>query len=694
MIIVINAQGKVLSQQNEDLFQGSIKANVIDIVAPFNTNVTMYASFELPDGTYYEEKEMKHSIKVIDGLNVWKQILNFPVTKNYGIVTMQFRAVVGNQTICSGSAKIPIQKGVPYIKEDDLEPTQYEELKALISDVKALLGNKVEVTTGQYELANVTEDTVGTYYIYQDETDSYLPVVLPENYNSYLQYYELNKIGRVINDNKGVYLEYVDGDIATTLKLTSDGVTINNEKIVTEKKLEENLVADRIKYDPSYTKLNAENVQEAIDDLKYNLGKVEDSQVIDLGSHIIKASEWINGEVYTYKFKHELFTNALVQGLIITPNKEAIDNLNNNDVLIYPEIDIEQESENVAVAIIKAETRPNFDIVANIKIQGTTVDVKTQGIQANQIVFVPTDKITGNTVQKAVVEVQKNVDDLKTLYNTEKTEYVKLDSNGKVPASQLPAYVDDIIECYLHNGAMYLTRTGAGTEDDPYIYTNPVVAVSGKIYVDLQTNKQYRWGGSQYVIISESLAIGETADTAYSGAKGKANADKIANIINGSQIVKNAENATYDSNGNNISTTYATKEELEETKAINVLFNNESGVASTSESEMTEITLSEAVADTDLIEIHYSYVGSGKRVYKGFVNSVNYALGDNYCYATGDASNPLYHIVQRTTQASFSSNKFKFNDARYVDISLQNKAVTNVVSSAGTTTVYKIIKLS
>ena len=532
MIIVINAQGKVLAQQNDDLFQGSVKANVIDLVAPFANNVTMYASFELPDGTYYQEEEMRHSVKVIDGLNVWKQILNFPVTKNYGIVTMQFRAVVGNQTICSGSAKIPIQKGVPYIKEDDLEPTQYEELKALISDVKALIGNKVEIVSGNYEVANVNEDTVGTYYIYQDETDGYLPVFLPENYQTGTVYYSLNKIGRVINDSKGVYLEYVEDGKKITLKLTNDGVTINDDKIVTDKVLEENLIAEKVKYNSEYTKLNAGNVQEAIDKLNYNMREIENSQVIDLGNHTLKASNWINGEVYTYKFKHELFTNALVQGLIITPNREAIDNLNNNDILIYPEIDIEQESENVAVAIIKAETRPNFDIVANIKIQGTTVNANTEKIQANQIVFVPTDKITSNTVQKAVVEVQKNVDDLKTLYNTEKTEYVKLDSNGKVPASQLPAYVDDVIECYLHNGAMYLTRSGLGTEDDPYTYTNAVPAVSGKIFVDLQTNKQYRWSGTQYTIISESLALGETEGTAYSGAKGKANSDNIKKLNN------------------------------------------------------------------------------------------------------------------------------------------------------------------
>ena len=78
----------------------------------------------------------------------------------------------------------------------------------------------------------------------------------------------------------------------------------------------------------------------------------------------------------------------------------------------------------------------------------------------------------------------------------------ELDSSGKVPASQLPSYVDDVVE--------------ANTRDD-----FPVTGESGKIYVDLSTNKTYRWGGSSYVEISESLALGETESTAYRGDRGK-----------------------------------------------------------------------------------------------------------------------------------------------------------------------------
>ena len=86
-----------------------------------------------------------------------------------------------------------------------------------------------------------------------------------------------------------------------------------------------------------------------------------------------------------------------------------------------------------------------------------------------------------------------------------------LDSTGKVPSSQLPSYVDDVLEY----------------EDLAHF---PVTGETGKIYVAKDTNKQYRWSGSTYVEISESLALGETSSTAYAGNKGKANADNIATI--------------------------------------------------------------------------------------------------------------------------------------------------------------------
>lgn len=86
-----------------------------------------------------------------------------------------------------------------------------------------------------------------------------------------------------------------------------------------------------------------------------------------------------------------------------------------------------------------------------------------------------------------------------------------LDSTGKVPSGQLPSYVDDVIEGYLYNGVFYKDTS----------YTTSIVGESGKIYIDLPTNKTYRWTGSVYGVISETIALGETSSTAYRGDRGK-----------------------------------------------------------------------------------------------------------------------------------------------------------------------------
>lgn len=69
-----------------------------------------------------------------------------------------------------------------------------------------------------------------------------------------------------------------------------------------------------------------------------------------------------------------------------------------------------------------------------------------------------------------------------------------LDSTGKVPSSQLPSYVDDVIEGYYYNGNFYTDSA----------HTQLITPETGKIYVDLTSNNTYRWGGTTYVEISQS----------------------------------------------------------------------------------------------------------------------------------------------------------------------------------------------
>ena len=86
---------------------------------------------------------------------------------------------------------------------------------------------------------------------------------------------------------------------------------------------------------------------------------------------------------------------------------------------------------------------------------------------------------------------------------------------GIIPAANLPSFVDDVIEGYLSGGKFYKTKNSDGT------YATEIATESGKIYVNLNDNKTYRWTGSGYAVISETLALGETSSTAYRGDRGK-----------------------------------------------------------------------------------------------------------------------------------------------------------------------------
>lgn len=121
-----------------------------------------------------------------------------------------------------------------------------------------------------------------------------------------------------------------------------------------------------------------------------------------------------------------------------------------------------------------------------------------------------------------------------------------LDSNGKVPSSQLPSYVDDVEE--------YTSKSNF-----------PATGTTGKIYVDTTTNLTYRWSGTAYVEISPSLALGETSSTAYAGNKGAANAKNIETILSYFDSDGNAKtaitaiSAVDDKNGRDITATYVNK---------------------------------------------------------------------------------------------------------------------------------------
>lgn len=137
-----------------------------------------------------------------------------------------------------------------------------------------------------------------------------------------------------------------------------------------------------------------------------------------------------------------------------------------------------------------------------------------------------------------------------------------LDEQGKVPSSQLPSFVDDVQEFqglvenveltdtppvvlsviigiyYDVSRKVFITKVRNGETE---VYTSKMfpsfvdkptspTPLSGKIYVDLSTNKTYRWSGSNLVEISASLALGETENTAFAGDRGVALEGEVADL--------------------------------------------------------------------------------------------------------------------------------------------------------------------
>ena len=85
-----------------------------------------------------------------------------------------------------------------------------------------------------------------------------------------------------------------------------------------------------------------------------------------------------------------------------------------------------------------------------------------------------------------------------------------LNASGVIDSVYLPSYVDDVIEGTYVSGTVFNDLDGA-----------PITGETGKIYVDTTTNKTYRWSGTTFVVISETIALGTTSSTAFRGDYGQ-----------------------------------------------------------------------------------------------------------------------------------------------------------------------------
>ena len=177
-----------------------------------------------------------------------------------------------------------------------------------------------------------------------------------------------------------------------------------------------------------------------------------------------------------------------------------------------------------------------------------------------------------------------------------------LDEQGVVPSAQLPSYVDDVIDVY----ATY-DKSAEGVLSNIQLFSNqekttPITPESGKIYIDVEGNYQFRWTGTQYATVGAPTVLGEVTGTAYDGGKGKALSDTINKMSD--KVVVGPTIVT--SSTNNVVIKYqthftSTNSNSEDSHTINAATTSQAGVMSAADKQKLDTinqakTLSSATA--------------------------------------------------------------------------------------------------
>ena len=184
-------------------------------------------------------------------------------------------------------------------------------------------------------------------------------------------------------------------------------------------------------------------------------------------------------------------------GLMSAADKTKLNSIDNNaNVNIIEKVELngsiltpdENKAVNIKVPTKTSDLTNNSNFVSDASYVHIDVDSALSGSSSNPV--------ENQAIHTALAGK------LDTTLKGANSGLAELDANGKVPTSQLPSFVDDVVEADNYDSL-------------------PVEGETGKIYVTLDTNKTYRWSGSAYVEISESLALGTTSSTAFRGDYGQ-----------------------------------------------------------------------------------------------------------------------------------------------------------------------------
>ena len=209
-----------------------------------------------------------------------------------------------------------------------------------------------------------------------------------------------------------------------------------------------------------------------------------------------KTSELINDSSYvsddSYVHTDNNYTTADKNSVATIDNK--VDKTDYNT--LKGRVDTNEDN----IAMLDSDVEGLTTDVGTLKTDMTTVKGAVTTIQGDYVSKIR--KINGKDLSADITLSASDVEAIPISQKGVANGVAELDENGIIKTSQLPSFVDEIIE--------------ADSKSD-----FPTTGESSKIYIALDTNLTYRWAGTQYVEISPSIALGETSSTAYRGDRGK-----------------------------------------------------------------------------------------------------------------------------------------------------------------------------
>ena len=390
--------------------------------------------------------------------------------------------------------------------------------------------------------------------------------------------------------------------------------------------------------------------------------KIE-KEIVDRTNEITRVDERINREI-----QDRTDADTLLQQQI---DKEIVDR-KQADGTLQDNIDREEENriseDNELHDRIDLEIhdRTNADISITAKLNKEIEERISEITRIENKFDSATDDLEG-ALQQEIVDRKAGdttiTNNLNAFINTKGQPggLASLDSNGLVPSSQLPSYVDDVLEY-------------------PTLSAFPATGETGKIYVTLDTNLTYRWSGTGYVEISKSLALGETSSTAYAGNKGKENRDALtslpANLVSTvASPTANASNVVFNYTGTSKSgITYSTP--TAKTLTIPAASSSAAGVMAAADKVKLDTTIPNQITDINntITEIQDDITGinSGKvskLTVAGSGNAVTTGsiVGDTLTLTKGATYNNYVHPVGNAPSKATGLYKFSTDATSHVN---------------------------